>query len=87
MQHGLALSGTVHWLFDRHLISITKTHELLISPTVPTILRPLLRPPGQKVHLPNDTRLWPEEAYLARHRELFQSLNATANLTETSGVP
>ncbi len=31
VSNGLALSGTVHWMFDRGLISITDDHEIMIS--------------------------------------------------------
>lgn len=31
VQNGIALSGTVHWLFDRHLISLTDDYGLLVS--------------------------------------------------------
>jgi putative restriction endonuclease len=31
VQNGIALSGTVHWLFDRHLISIDQDYRLRIS--------------------------------------------------------
>lgn len=31
VQNGLALSGTAHWLFDRHLISLTDDYGLLVS--------------------------------------------------------
>jgi putative restriction endonuclease len=42
VQNGLALSGTVHWLFDRHLISLTDDYRLLVSHNkVPAELRGL----------------------------------------------
>ncbi|MGE4078360.1 MAG: HNH endonuclease, partial [Reyranella sp.] len=31
VQNGLALSATAHWLFDRHLISLTDDYGLLVS--------------------------------------------------------
>ena len=31
VQNGIALSATVHWLFDRHLISIDEDYRLLVS--------------------------------------------------------
>jgi putative restriction endonuclease len=30
IQNGIALSGTAHWLFDRHLISLTDDYRLLV---------------------------------------------------------
>lgn len=72
VQNGIALSGTVHWMFDRHLISVADDYRLLVSHNrVPPELRPLFRQQSETLHLPNDRRLWPNPAYLARHRERF----------------
>jgi putative restriction endonuclease len=32
--NGIALSATVHWLFDRHLISINEDMQLMVAPAV-----------------------------------------------------
>ena len=72
VQNGLALSGTIHWLFDRHLISLTDDHRLLISHNkVPAELRGLFAHQDWQIHLPKDKQLWPHPAYIARHRERF----------------
>ncbi len=72
VQNGLALSGTVHWLFDRHLISLTDRFELLVSHNkVPAELRGLFASQMNRIHLPQDERLWPHPTYLERHRERF----------------
>ncbi|MFI5012966.1 MAG: HNH endonuclease [Hyphomicrobiales bacterium] len=72
VQNGIALSGTVHWLFDRHLISLTDDYRLLISHNkVPPQLRELFGKQMERIHLPMDARLWPHPAYIARHREAF----------------
>ncbi|MGA7711204.1 MAG: HNH endonuclease [Rhizomicrobium sp.] len=72
VQNGLALSGTVHWLFDRHLISLTDDYRLLVSHNkVPTELRILFSKQLERIHLPKDVRLWPNQAYVARHRQAF----------------
>ena len=74
VQNGIALSGTVHWLFDRHLISLTDDYRLLVSHNkVPKELQGLFAKQHERVHLPSDERLWPHPAYLARHREAFGS--------------
>jgi len=74
VQNGVALSGTVHWLFDRHLISIDENYRLLISHNrVPSELRTLFRPLNERLHLPTDQRLWPHPAFLAHHREAYAS--------------
>jgi putative restriction endonuclease len=60
VQNGIALSGTVHWLFDRHLISMTDDYRLLVSHNkVPGELRGLFEKQLDRIHLPSDARLWP----------------------------
>ena len=72
VQNGLALSGTVHWLFDRHLISLTDDYRLLVSHNkVPNELRSLFAQQMNRVHLPKDSKLWPHRGYIAQHREAF----------------
>src|ERR1700726_2622762 len=72
VQNGIALSATVHWLFDRHLISLTDDLGLLVSHNkVPSELRPLFARQLDRIHLPADRRLWPHPAYVRRHREGF----------------
>lgn len=74
VQNGLALSGTVHWLFDRHLISLTEDYGLLVSHNkIPAELRILFERQLQRIHLPQDERLWPHRDYVARHREGFMA--------------
>lgn len=72
VQNGLALSGTVHWLFDRHLISLTDNYRMLVAHNrVPSELVGLFEKQMERIHLPKDSRLWPHRDYLAWHRELF----------------
>lgn len=72
VQNGIALSATVHWLFDRHLISIGEDYRLLVSHNrVPSELVGLFRPENEGLHLPQDRRLWPHPAFLAYHREAY----------------
>lgn len=74
VQNGLALSGTVHWLFDRHLISLTNEYRLLVSHNkVPAELRVLFERQLDRIHLPKDEHLWPHPAYIERHRERFMA--------------
>ena len=74
VQNGLALSGTVHWLFDRHLISLTNDYRLLVSHNkVPAELRVLFERQMDRIHLPKDPRLWPHPTYVERHREAFMA--------------
>lgn len=72
VQNGLALSSTVHWLFDRHLISLTDDYRLLVSHNkVPSELRSLFAQQMDRMHLPTDLKLWPHRGYMAQHREAF----------------
>jgi putative restriction endonuclease len=74
VQNGLALSGTAHWLFDRHLISLTDDYGLLVSHNkVPAELRGLFAKQLNRIHLPDDPKLWPHRGYVERHREVFSS--------------
>ena len=73
VQNGLALARTAHWLFDNYVFSINSDFTLQI---VPGLIDPLyigLFPPlGQRIHLPNDERLWPHANFLDHHRAEFQ---------------
>ena len=72
VRNGLALSATCHWLFDRHLISLSDDYGLLVSHNrVPAELRRLFEPQRERIHLPADRRHWPNREYMARHRERF----------------
>jgi putative restriction endonuclease len=74
VQNGVALSGTVHWLFDRHLISLTDDYRLLVAHNrVPSELLGLFAKQMDRIHLPDDARLRPHPSYLARHREAFSA--------------
>jgi putative restriction endonuclease len=72
VQNGIALSGTIHWLFDRHLISLTPDYRLLVSHNkVPAELRALFDKQMDRIKLPKDERLWPHPAYIEHHLERF----------------
>lgn len=72
VQNGLALSATVHWLFDRHLISLTDDYGLLVSHNrVPGELRSLFEQQLQRIRLPKKEALWPRPQYIQRHRAAF----------------
>ena len=74
VRNGLALSATVHWLFDRHLLSLTDDLGLLVSHNkAHSELRALFARHLDRIHLPADRRLWPHPSYVARHRERFAS--------------
>ena len=72
VQNGIALSATVHWLFDRYLISIGEDWRLLVSHNkVPAELRGLMAGHDQAIRLPRDQALWPSPRFVAHHRERF----------------
>jgi len=68
--NGLALSATLHWMFDRGLISVGQDHEILISDNkVSADVRQRLIAPSGKLHLPDNPRDHPHPEYLRYHRE------------------
>ena len=72
VQNGIALSATVHWLFDRHLISLTDDLGLLVSHNrVPGELRGLFERQLERIILPANPAHRPHLAYVRRHRERF----------------
>ena len=72
VQNGIALSATAHWLFDRHLISLTDDYGLLVSHNrVPGELRPLFQNQLQRIHLPKSRAHWPYLDYVKRHRAAY----------------
>lgn len=72
VQNGIALSATIHWLFDRHLISVSDDYRLLVAHNrVPKELQSLLGEQAKLIHLPTDPMNWPHPSFLARHRDIF----------------
>ncbi len=69
IRNGLALSQTVHWMFDRGLISIDDDFRILTARSaVPDEIGRLMNPSGF-VRVPEDTRLQPHRGFLRYHRE------------------
>jgi putative restriction endonuclease len=69
VRNGLALSGTVHWLIDRGLISIGDDYKILVANNrVPDNAIRLLNQNGM-VNLPKDQTLYPNAHYLKFHRD------------------
>lgn len=68
VRNGLALSGTVHWLFDRGLLSIADDMRILKAKGhVPPEIDRLLNPTG-RLTLPIDPASHPHPAFLHHHR-------------------
>ena len=69
LRNGIALSGTVHWMFDRGLISIADNHELLFTKgKVPKQVLGLLNPDRQLL-APSRPEQAPHPIFLRWHRE------------------
>ncbi|MCY1035222.1 HNH endonuclease [Corallococcus sp. BB11-1] len=69
VRNGLALTGTVHWMFDRGLVSIDDEHRVLLATSgVPEELGRLVQP-HRKLRLPERPEWRPHPSYLKWHRE------------------
>jgi putative restriction endonuclease len=69
VSNGIALSGTVHWMFDRGLIGLTDAGDILLSSKINDregVEKMLL--PARKANWPSGTHR-PHPRYLAWHRE------------------
>lgn len=68
-RNGLALSRTVHWLFDKGIVSLEDDGRILkASKLMPEQLDQVLRPDGY-AQLPEDIALRPHRQFLRYHRE------------------
>jgi putative restriction endonuclease len=70
VQNGLALSGTVHWMFDRGLLTVTDDAEILLSNHINDVdgVRKILFPNG-RAQFPDNPDDKPDPAFLRWHRE------------------
>ena len=69
IRNGLALSGTVHWMFDRGLVSIGDDYRILVAKHhVPEDAVRILNQNGM-LNLPKDPTLYPNAHFLRFHRE------------------
>jgi putative restriction endonuclease len=72
IRNGLALSKTIHWLFDRGIVSISDNHEILQSPgRLPERLRPLFNANG-RINVPKRQAEQPSPPNLSYHRRMFE---------------
>jgi putative restriction endonuclease len=70
VQNGLALSGTLHWMFDRGLVSVADDHTILVArDAVGEDATVRLLTPDRRLLLPSDPTECPHPSYLAWHRE------------------
>jgi putative restriction endonuclease len=68
--NGIALSGTVHWMFDRGLIALSDAGDILLSRKIDDVegVSKLLHP-DRRARLPESEALRPHPRFLAWHRE------------------
>lgn len=70
VRNGLALSGTVHWMFDRGLVSVGDDYSILIAQdTAARDMADRFFAPDWRLILPADAARHPHPAYLKWHRE------------------
>ena len=78
VRNGLALSGTLHWLFDRGLVSVAEDGRILTAPdALPPPVLALLNPDG-RVRPPSDASELPHPKFLKHHREVVAAGKAWA---------
>lgn len=70
INNGIALCGTAHWMFDRGLVSLSDSFEILISRQVNDIdsVRAFVNKTGQ-AKLPRRPADWPHPRFLRWHRD------------------
>lgn len=69
VRNGVALSGTIHWMFDRGLISIDDDFSLLIAKnSMPDAVARLVEPEG-RLRVPQRPEHRPHPQFLRYHRE------------------
>jgi putative restriction endonuclease len=70
VNNGLALSGTIHWMFDRGLLALDDSMSIQMSRHINDIesVEKLLRPDKQAL-LPTDPLQWPRPDFVRWHRE------------------
>ena len=68
IRNGIALSGTVHWMFDRGLLAIGDDYEILIKDDgLPDRVAHLLLP-DRRMQLPADRDEYPQLEFVRNHR-------------------
>jgi len=70
VQNGLALSGTVHWMFDRGLLTVADDASIVLSNHINDVdgVRKILLPTG-RAKFPDNPHDRPDLAFLRWHRE------------------
>ena len=72
VRNGLALSKTMHWLFDRGILAVGDDYRIMESPgRLPDKIKPLFRPSGI-IRVPKIPGERPNPEYLRYHRQMFE---------------
>lgn len=69
VRNGLALSRTVHWMFDRGLLTLTDDYKIVIAEQLMSNDTRRLLKPNHRIHLPDDAKMRPHPQFLSYHRE------------------
>lgn len=68
IRNGLALSSTMHWIFDRGLVTLDEDLRVVISRSLDAAMHKGLVVPGRKISLPNLSSQRPSNHFLNYHR-------------------
>ena len=69
VRNGIALSGTVHWMFDRGLVSVDDDHTILVAEDcIPDPVLTMFNP-DRRLRLPSPSWLAPHRQFMRFHRE------------------
>ena len=69
VRNGLALSGTIHWMFDRGLVSVDEDFSILVAVAhLPNAITGLLRD-ERKIAIPGKPEMYPHPIHLRYHRD------------------
>lgn len=69
VRNGIALSGTIHWMFDRGLLSVGDNYEILAAnDRIPSGISELITR-NRKLTLPANPDFAPHQEYLKYHRD------------------
>jgi putative restriction endonuclease len=69
VRNGLALSGTVHWMFGRGIVSLDSDYKVIVARgELPPEMIALIRP-GHQIELPRLRTAWPAQPFLDYHRQ------------------
>lgn len=72
VRNGLALSQTVHWLFDRFSFTLDDDYRVVLPSRSPIELPVGLLRTGQALALPDDRADWPHPRFLRWHQQRFE---------------